>query len=169
MNLFGKIFTLLIFFLSITFLIVSIMVGVSHRDWKKMVADNESEAKILRNQLEAAEKATREATQQIEAEKEARQAQLSQLFSELKYAESDMTAAETDNRAASKTNADIMADVNVANTQLVAQEKEINNLKGQNEALRNDIVNKYDQSRSMTNEIHELKRKLDELNELNGD
>ena len=39
MNLMGKIFTLLIFFMSICFLVISVMVGASHRNWKKEAQD----------------------------------------------------------------------------------------------------------------------------------
>lgn len=169
MNLFGKIFTLLIFFLSVTFLIVAIMVGVSHRDWNTTASDNNRDAQVLQTRLAAAKKASADAAQQLVAEEKARQYQLSQLFTELQFAQNDLVSAKDDNRAATEKNASIMADVNVANTQLVAQEKEINEIKGQNSSLRNKISTKFEQAGTMTKELHELQRRLDELKELNGE
>lgn len=168
MNLFGKIFTLMIFFLSTTFLIISVMVGVSYQDWKTTVTNNNREAQEVQTQLEAATKASEDTTKQLEAEKQARQYQLSQLFTELKLAENILTAAADANADIRARNEEVLADINVANVRLVAQEKEIGEYQNLNAALRDDIADKFERAASMTNEIHGLKGKVDELQESMG-
>ena len=86
MNLFGKIFTLLIFFMSITFLVLAVMVGATHRDWKSVAKANKLKATSTQNKLDATKTATNETKKKLNAEQVSRQQQLAQLFSELQVA-----------------------------------------------------------------------------------
>ena len=44
MNLMGKILTLLIFFLSICFLVIAVMVGAAHQNWQEQANENKEVA-----------------------------------------------------------------------------------------------------------------------------
>ena len=58
MNLMGKIFTLLIFFMSICFLVIALMVGATHRNWKAIAVEKNSEAANYKNALVEAKSST---------------------------------------------------------------------------------------------------------------
>ena len=58
MNLIGKIFTLLIFLMSIVFLVVAVMVGASDREWKETAAEMSSKARQATESLQNVQSST---------------------------------------------------------------------------------------------------------------
>ena len=86
MNLMGKIFTLLILILSIAFLVVAVMVGASHRNWKQAAEVASTKAQGLQNQIAAAKKTSTDKEKKLKAERVSRAYQISQLNSQLSVA-----------------------------------------------------------------------------------
>lgn len=168
MNLFGKIFTLLIFFLSITFLVLAVMVGASHRNWKAIATKNAEMSRLAQTRLDAAKDASGDAMKALNAEQVARQQQLSQLFSEIQIAQTALDNAVKENRAVTEQNARLAAELKVSNTRLVAQDKEVSDLKSQNNALIDDIAAQRSTVVAMTNEQYRLQGELDEKTEMNS-
>ena len=168
MNLFGKIFTLLIFFLSITFLVLAVMVGASHRNWKEIATKNADLARTAQTRLDAAKDASGEADKKLNAEQVARQQQLSQLFSELQIAQTALDNAVKENRDVTEQNARLAAELKVSNTRLVAQDNEVRDLKDRNKALIDDIAAQRATVVAMTNEQYKLQGELDEKKQMNA-
>ena len=51
MNLTGKILTFLILFLSVAFLVLAVMVGATHQEWKKIAKENKDKLTEAKNVL----------------------------------------------------------------------------------------------------------------------
>lgn len=166
MNLFGKIFTLLIFFLSITFLVLAVMVGASHRNWKEVARVNAEKARNTQNRLEESKTASGEAQKKLRAEMVARQQQLSQLFSELELAKTRLEDESSLLRAATEQVAQLSAELKVAQSRLVAQDKDVDDLNGRNKQLIDEIAAKRALVVAMTNQQYRLEGELDQLNEM---
>lgn len=165
MNLFGKIFTLLIFFMSIAFLVLAVMVGASHRNWKEIANTNKLQATTTANRLVAVKTASNEASKKLNAEQVSRQQQLSQLFSELQIAKTRLDAAVKENSDLTERNAQLAAELNVSNTRLVAQDKQVGDLKQRNTRLIDDIAAQRNTVLNLTNEQYRLQGRLDALTE----
>ena len=84
MNLMGKIFTLLIFFMSICFLVIALMVGATHRNWKEIANEKNSEATLQKSLAEEAKSSTLDKEKLLASERASRAMQLAQLESQLK-------------------------------------------------------------------------------------
>ena len=84
MNLMGKIFTLLIFLMSVVFLVVAVMVGASDRNWKQVAAEMNAKAQQAENSLSTIQTSTQKMEQTLERERVARALQLANLESQNK-------------------------------------------------------------------------------------
>jgi hypothetical protein len=168
MNLFGKIFTLLIFFLSITFLVLAVMVGASHRNWKEIATKNAELARSAETRLSAAQSASDDAAKKLNAEQVARQQQLSQLFAENQLAQTALDNAVRENRVVTEQNARLAAELNVSNTRLVDQDKQVEDLKNRNKSLIDDIAAQRATVVAMTNEQYRLQADLDEKTQMSS-
>ncbi|MEM7454279.1 MAG: hypothetical protein AAF456_07975 [Planctomycetota bacterium] len=79
----GKLFTFFILFMSIAFLSVAIMVGASHKEWKKVAQENKEAADRYSRLLNEAKKTSNDIQKELEREKVSRQQQIAQLQSQL--------------------------------------------------------------------------------------
>lgn len=163
MNLMGKIFTLFIFFLSISFLVLAIMVGASHRNWKEVATTNKAKASLAQNRLDAAKTASKDTEKILNNERVSRQLQLSQLFSRIQIAQSRLDEAAADTRVLNERNAQLAAELKVSNQRLVAQDAEVEDLKQRNNTLVNDIAAQVDSVVNLTTETYRLRGELDLL------
>lgn len=168
MNLFGKIFTLLIFFLSITFLVLAVMVGATHRNWKKLATDNAELARVTQQRLDSAKSASGDAAKRLNSEQVARQQQLAQLYSELQIAETRLESESALLRAEKELNAQLAAELSVTADRLTAQDKELAELKTRNKSLIEDIATQRATVVAMTNEQYRLQGALNEVTESNA-
>ena len=98
MSLMGKIFTLLIFFMSICFLVISVMVGASHRNWKDVASRMQQDARAAKALVADAKDSSNEQLRLLSAERVSRALQLSQLESQLKRAREDFITKEAQYR-----------------------------------------------------------------------
>lgn len=168
MNLFGKIFTLLIFFLSITFLVLAVMVGATHRNWKRLATENADLARVTQTRLDSAKSATGDAAKRLNSEQVARQQQLAQLYSELQIAETRLANESAQLRAQTELNAQLAAELSVSNDRLAAQDKEVADLKARNKTLIEDVAEQRSIIVAMNNEQYRLQGAVDEVTEKNA-
>ena len=81
MNLMGKIFTFMIFLMSTVFLVVSIMVGASDRNWKREADEEKTKAASATSSIDSLRDETAKLEKTLEFEKAARSQQLQNLQS----------------------------------------------------------------------------------------
>jgi hypothetical protein len=169
MNLLGKILTMLIALMSVCFLILSVLLGAAHRNWKK-------EAENFRQKAQEAQRAADDAKSQIgqkditlEVERVARQRQLAQLESRLKTSLDGLRDRETKWKTEQANNADLLAKLNSTNQRLADQDREVAELKETNRKLAADIANTVSLVQNLTNEKYELQNQLYDLQKIQAD
>lgn len=153
MNLMGKILTLLIFFMSICFLVVSVMVGASHRNWKAAATSNKASADRYQSLLDEAKNSSTEKDRLLNAERVARTFQLAQLESQLSVARQNRDDKEKlllEEQALSQSS---MARVREAESRLAEQDKELGRLKADNSKLTDDVAAQRSQVVNLTNQV----------------
>lgn len=169
MNLMGKIFTLLIFFMSICFLVMALMVGASHRNWKKIAAEKNSEATLATNRLNDAKSNTSEKEKLLSSERTGRAMQLAQLESQLRAANSNYVSKEAQLRKESEISQQRLAELEQAQARIKAQDTEVADLRSNNKQLVKDIATQLGLVRMLTNNTFELKNDISLLTEKEGD
>ena len=169
MNTLGKILTFLILIMSISFMILSILLGATHREWKK-------EAEEYRRQTQEHQRAAENARSMIgqkdtvlEVERVARQRQLAQLEARLKESVDAWRDRESKLRTEQANNADLLAKLNSTNQRLADQDKEVAELKEINSKLAADVANTLSLVQNLTNEKYELENQLYDLRKLQAD
>jgi hypothetical protein len=169
MNLMGKIFTLLIFFMSICFLVIAVMVGASHRNWKEAASQNKTRADQAQKVADAVRNQTGEKEKLLAAERVSRALQLAQLESQLKVATDKFKSKEAELRDEVVQSTERLRRMEQSEERLSQQDTEVARLKSDNGKLQSDIADKFSLVRSLTNEGFELKNQIDVLEELNQD
>jgi hypothetical protein len=153
MNLMGKIFTLLIFFMSICFLVVAVMVGASHRNWKQIATVNKEAADRYQGLLNDAKKSATDKDQLLNAERVARAFQLSQLESQLAVAIQNRDDKEKLLLAEQKLSTGYATRMAEAESRLAEQDTEVAQLKTQNSKLVDDIAAQRSSVVNLTNQV----------------
>jgi hypothetical protein len=169
MNTLGRILTLLILIMSIGFMILSIMLGAAHRNWKEEATQYR---RLTEEYQRAADDAKSRAGQKdivLEVERVARQRQLAQLESRLKIALDDLRDRESRWKTEQANNADLLAKLNSTNQRLADQDREVAELKEINRQLAADVVNTLSLVQNLTNEKYELENQLYDLKKLQAD
>lgn len=169
MNLMGKIFTLLIFFMSICFLVIALMVGASHRNWKQMATLKNDEARLATNRLQDAKSNTLEKEKQLSSERTGRAMQLGQLESQLRAARENYISKEAQLRKESEISQQRLAELEQAQARIKAQDQEVADLREANNNLTKDVANQFATVNNLTNQVFEFKNKIEQLTEQEGD
>ncbi len=163
MNLMGKIFTLLIFFMSICFLVMAVMVGASHRNWKGIASEKQAEANATKKLLDEAKGNTSEKVKLLNSEQVSRAMQLAQLESQLKMSNDNFNQKETLLKAEQVVSVERLRRLETAESRLAQQDEEVQLLKERNSLLNADVADKYTLVRALTNEAFELKNEIASL------
>ena len=169
MNLMGKIFTLLIFFMSICFLVIAVMVGASHRNWKLAATDMKAQADQAKSRVRDVQQSTTEMEKRLSSEQVARAMQLAQLESQLNRARADYVLKEGQLRKETEISQGLLANLEQAEARLKQQDSEIADLRTNNAKLVDDIAAQFRLVRTLTNETFELKNQKTLLEEKEGD
>ena len=169
MNLMGKIFTLLIFFMSILFLVIAVMVGASHRNWKDQAKVQKAKADQAQNVAEIAKSKTGEKDRLLAAERTARAMQLAQLESQLKIALDNYTQKVAQLEKVQIISEEHMRRMEQAEARLAQQDTEVGDLKAANSKLAADIADKFSLVRSLSNQRNELTNQVDTLKQMSQD
>ena len=169
MNLMGKIFTLLIFFMSICFLVMAVMVGASHRNWKAAATEMQAAAQQATNRLNEAKSSTINKEKLLASERTARALQLAQLESQLKVAQAAAVSKEAQLRKESEITQAQLAELNEAQRRIKAQDIEVADLKANNTKLVDDIASQFGLVRNLTNGKYEMENRILLLTEKESD
>ncbi len=169
MNLMGKIFTLLIFFMSICFLVIAMMVGASHRNWKKAAADNKARADFAQTLLDQAKTKSTEKEKQLAAEQAARAAQLAQLETQLAIAEKNRDEKESQLRDQVVISTERLAALNSSERRLTQQDDTVERLQSENTKLIDDIAEQRTKVVSLTNQIYKVRGEIEGLEQMRDD
>ena len=169
MNLAGKILTGLILFLSIAFLVLAVMVGATHRNWKQVASDNANKVREAQNILNSYKGKSEEIKRELNAERVARTLQLSQLESQLNAAREDFDNKEKllrDQLAISQKAQDAL---NIAETRIQQQDGVVAELRSKNKTLVDDISAQVQSVVNLTNQNYQLQGDLEKLQVTNMD
>lgn len=176
MTLIGKIFTVLILLMSITFMAFSIMVFATHRNWKEL-ADSTAPGKLgLKQQLAALQTTLNDAKaleqrlrNELAQEQAARKTALSALQVRAAKAEGDLVnkQQELDTKTAQLTKA--VADASVAQDRLLALETETKTLRDTLRTTQKDLDDKFNKVVSLTDGLNQANSLIQILEERNKD
>ena len=169
MNLMGKIFTLLIFFMSICFLVIAVMVGASHRNWKLAATEMKAQADQARSRVRDVQASTTEMEKRLASERVARTFQLSQLESQLTRAKADLILKESQLRKETEIAQGHLANLEQAELRLKQQDAELADLRTNNDKLVEDIRSKFKDVRDLTNQNFDLANQKALLEEQQSD
>ncbi len=169
MNLMGKIFTLLIFFMSICFLVISVMVGASHRNWKQAATEMQAKANQAENIANEAKVSTTEKEKLLAAERVARAGQLANLESGKKMAESALESKEEQLRKESEISQARMQQLEQAEARIKAQDAIVAALKATNKNHVDNIAIQFGLVQNLQNETSELENQITVLTQKEGD
>ena len=166
MNLMGKIFTLLILILSIAFLVVAVMVGASHRNWKQAAETASARAQGLENQIAAAKTTSTEKEKLLQAERVSRAFQIAQLVSQLSVAKKNRDAVQTQLREELVISQQRLENLKKAEQRLGELDQTVAQLKAQNTKLIDDVAKGKTQVVTKTNELYRVEGQKAELEKL---
>ncbi len=157
MNLMGKIFTLLIFFMSICFLVISVMVGATHRNWKEIAAAKQNEARQATTRLQAAKSTTTEKEKLLQGERVSRAIQLANLESQLKIALDNVREQGERYDKEQTISQARLTELEAATARLKQQDGELAALKADVTRLTDSIRDQFRNVRILTNDNFELR------------
>lgn len=169
MNLTGKILTGLILFMSIAFLVLAVMVGATHRNWKQIANDNANKVREAQNILNTYKGKSEEIKRELNAERVARTLQLAQLESQLNAAREDFDNKEKllrDQLAISQKAQDAL---NIAENRIQQQDQVVAELRSKNQTLIDDIATQRQAVVNLTNQNYQLQGQLEQLQTANMD
>ena len=163
MNLMGKIFTLLIFFMSICFLVIALMVGATHRNWKAIANEKNSEATNYKNALVEAKSSTSDKEKLLAAERASRAMQLAQLESQLKVLADLKDSKESELRVVEEQSQQQLDALENAQKRIADQDVEVADLRANNKKLVDDIATQFSLVRNLTKQSFEIKNQIELL------
>jgi hypothetical protein len=177
MTLVGKIFTVLIFVMSICFMTAAVMVFATHKNWKeyatntvttggkkmgleKQLADLRVLEQSLKDELERIKR-------RLEEERVARRAVVGNLNARLVKAETELAAKQREYENLITNHTQVAEATKVTQDRLVALEKEIATSRQHLRDTQADLDNKFGQVVKLTDDLNQatgLKSRLDERN-----
>jgi len=169
MNLMGKIFTLLIFFMSITFLVLAVMVGASHRNWKEIAAANKDKATLAADRLEQSRSTSNGFRRKLNAEQVSRTDQFAQLYSAKAVAEKRLNERAVSHSNLETQNTNLTVQYDIANQLLKERDNTINDLKAANKFLTENVAEKTQSTVSLTTQVYDLEGQIQALEQSNQD
>ena len=167
MNLVGKIFTVLIFVMSILFMAFSIMVFATHTNWKARAGVLATELTKLQGAKKEADDLLQRLQRDIDQERAARAATLAALQVRASRSEQDLVAKqqELDLLSAAHTTASKTAEA--AQTRLATLEKEASDLRDALRTVQRDLDQKFLTVVDLTDKLNQaesVRKNLDEVN-----
>ncbi|MDG1873353.1 MAG: hypothetical protein P8J27_05555 [Mariniblastus sp.] len=155
--------------MSICFLVISVMVGASHRNWKQIATDMQNDAKAAATRLTDAKNSNDEKEKLLQSERVSRALQLSQLESQLNRANDDLDLKEEQYLKSTEISQARLAELEQVTNRIKQQDQEILALKSNNTKLVDDIATQFSLVRNLTNTTYEQQNKIDLLEEKEGD
>ena len=169
MNLMGKIFTFMIFVMSVVFLVVAIMVGASDRNWKDKAAEEKTRASTATSSIDSLKDTTAKLEKTLEFEKASRAQQLSNLQSLNKENRDKYEAISKKFIQQQQISNDLVRQLEAAEKRLKEQDVELAKSKESNKELVDDIANQFAENRNIEQVLFEKTAKLEELTQKEAD
>ena len=169
MNLMGKIFTFMIFVMSVVFLVVSIMVGASDRNWKAKAALEKTRASSASSSIDSLKDETAKLEKTLEFEKASRSQQLANLQSINLVSQSELRDKNSQFNDVQEVSDTLSRELVEANKRLVDQDSELKGLKENNTKLVDDIAAQFAENRNIEKLLFELTAKLEQLTQKEAD
>ncbi|MEM9411481.1 MAG: hypothetical protein AAGA30_10230 [Planctomycetota bacterium] len=169
MNLTGKILTFLILFLSVAFLVLAVMVGATHQEWKKVASENKNKLTEARNILKTFQGKSEEIKKKLNAERVSRRLQLAQLESQLNSARTAAEAKEAELRDQIVVSQRAQDALNNAEKRLREQDSEVSDLRNKNKNLIDDIASQRQSVVNLTNQVYQLRGEVEQMEIANSD
>ena len=167
MNLTGKILTFLILFLSVAFLVLAVMVGATHQNWKEVANDNRDKLQEARNVLTTYKGKSEEINKKLNAERVARRLQLAQLESQLNTARTERDEKEAQLRKQLEISSRSQQALSNAEQRINEKDAQITDLRTQNKGLVDDIATQRQSVVNLTNQVYTLQGEMDQLSTMN--
>lgn len=163
MNLMGKIFTFMIFLMSTVFLVVSIMVGASDRNWKKEASDMKTRASTATSSVDLLKNETASLEKSLALEQASRAQQLSNLQSQNRLAQEQLKDKATQFNEEQKIAQEYARELAEANRKLKDQDAELAAIKANNKKLVDEIAAEFATNRNIDQVLSERTAKLNQL------
>ena len=163
MNLMGKIFTFMIFLMSTVFLVVSIMVGASDREWKREAEAMKKRASTATNNIDLLKNETASLEKTLALAKVSRATQLADLQSKIKLAQETLAEKATQFNEEQKKAQSFARELMEANSRLNDRDNEIKEIKANNKKLIDDIAAQFAENRNIEKVLFEQTAKLEQL------
>ncbi len=180
MTLLGKIFTMLIFVLSLVFMTISVMVYATQKNWRNVVLNprpgeagyDEKYDTGLKYQLQdlrdTADRLRSELQQmesQTQMERAARRETLQRLQTQLASARTELQAKESEFQSKLADKIAIDQELGVANERLTALTNEVQTLRDENRQVREDRDDQFEQVVELASNLHNVEGMLRTLEE----
>ena len=169
MNLLGKIFTFFILLMSIGFLLLSIMLGATHRDWKEEAETMRARSTLLERQITEVKKTTTDKEKLLDTERASRSFQLAQLESSLKLARDNYEAKEAQLQKTLSESLQRLARMDEAERRLAGQDVEVKRYQTEIAAYIDEIAAQRQIVVTIQNRINELTVETQTLSTRNQD
>ena len=169
MNLMGKIFTFMIFLMSVVFLIVSIMVGASDRNWKSKASEEKIRASSAASSIDSLKDTTAKLETTLEFEKASRSQQLAQLQSLNLQTREQLEEKSKQFNEEQKISQGYARELQEANRRLADQDTELAKIKENNKKLVDDIATQFAENRNIEKLLFEQTSMLEELRRKEAD
>lgn len=168
MNLAGKFLTFLILFMSIVFLVLAVVTGATHKEWKKIAADNKLAAENYQQLLNEAKEQTTVGKRLLAAEATSRQQQLAQLNSELQKERTnrDIKVTEYNEQFTIAKSRGVALESSEA--RLKQQDAEITQQRDLNKNLIDEVAKRRQEVSALTNSLFKLQGDLEVLRSREG-
>jgi hypothetical protein len=169
MNLMGKIFTFLIFLLSVVFLVIAIMVGASDREWKSVADEQKAKAQAATRNIDLLRGTTVNLEQKIASEQASRAQELAHLQSQLKLAKDELAQKSAELNQRLQIAQTLQREFNEAHARLTAQDKQLAAIRANNTQLVQDIANEFRDNRVFEETVVEQNSSIKQLQQKNQD
>jgi hypothetical protein len=167
MTLVGKIFTMLIFVLSIVFMAFAIMVFATHRNWRDQAGKLQSQLTVLQTQKKDTDDALLRTRNDLAAEQAARKAALASLQVRVTRAEGLLAAKEKELTDLSSQHSGVTEANKQAQDRLLALEDETKKLREDLRGAQKDRDDIFVSVVALTDNLNQAQSQLENLQEVN--
>jgi hypothetical protein len=171
MNLVGKIFTVLIFVMSVAFMVMALMVYAAHKNWREIVTDSKTGLKVRMDQLntEKADLTTKKTNleKELEEVKNAKQKELVALENRVQELTDDAKRREQDQAKLKQSERDAVAAMTVTQAEAKKLREEVEGLRQKEEKAQADRDLHFKEVQRLTDELHDQVNKLSTLKDRN--
>ena len=163
MNPIGKILMFIVFIMSICFLVIAVMVGASHRNWKSVAENNKIIAENAQRLLTAAKESQTKKQQQLQLEAVSRQQQIAQLFTQVQVEKQSRDAKEKELAEQLVISQERLNRMELASKRVTEQDGTIRQLQDDRKNLIDEVSSKRSEAIALQTQIFELNSKLEML------